>query len=180
MATLHKVTALIDWDTARRIVPTRSITSLGGIEIVFEKLQDAIARHIVAGDKRGAYRVNWRVYHGWHRGRTKTPDRISFEKFLVAAKARTVGNISFSGDYAFSEVLCCESNRGPVIDTLRFDSNTNTDRQKMVDTLLVCDLLHLVRTGTARAAQREGQALRFAWPGRPRPALVFAHQIPTN
>lgn len=145
MTTLHKVTALIDWDTARRIVPCRDL-DVRNIEQVIERLQNAIAQYIASFDKRDAYRVNWRIYHGWHQGKTKTKDRLLFEKFLTQATARTIKKVSFSSDYVFSGSLCCSSFRKPIVDTVRTDQTTGETRQKMVDTMLVCDLLHLART----------------------------------
>lgn len=145
MTTLHKVTALIDWDTARRIVPCRDL-DVRNIEQVIERLQNAIAQYIASFDKRDAYRVNWRIYHGWHQGKTKTKDRLLFEKFLNQATARTIKKVSFSSDYVFSGSLCCSSSRKPIVDTVRTNQTTGETRQKMVDTMLVCDLLHLART----------------------------------
>lgn len=145
MSSLYRATALVDWDTARRLVPVPKITTVRHLEIVFEQLQDRIARYISTIDADGYYRVNWRVYHGWHRGKTKTADRQIFEKYLASARSRTIRLVSFSTDLAFGDTLCCSSPRNPIFDTLRQDPDSGELRQKMVDTILVCDLLHLVR-----------------------------------
>lgn len=142
---MHRVTVLVDWDTARRLVPCRT-PNIRHIEAVIDRLQTGISNYIRQLDARANYRVYWRVYHGWHQGKTKTQDRILFDTFLRTASARTLKNISFSGDFELSGTLSCGSPRPPIIDTLRADALTRQTKQKMVDTLLVCDLLHLART----------------------------------
>jgi hypothetical protein len=145
MPTMNRITALIDWDTARRLASSR-VTKVGHIEEVVERLQRGIRNYLLAQDRKATYRVYWRIYHGWHMGKTKTPDRLLFDKYVNSATARTIGNISFSSDFRFSGTLSCNSTRPPIVDTLRIDQETGTHRQKMVDTMLVCDLLHLART----------------------------------
>lgn len=145
MAVLRRVTAFVDWDTARRCVPP-SLRRRPTIEDVFTRLQDSIASYIKSRNEDGAYRVGWRIYHGWHQGKTKTPDRLAFESFTRNAKARTLRSISFSADFAYGNDLCCASVRNPLYDTLRRDPDTGKIRQKMVDTALACDLLHLARS----------------------------------
>lgn len=145
MTTMHRVTVFVDWDTARRVVPCRS-PNVRHIEDVFDRLQLAISRHIHRRDRHGGYRINWRIYHGWHQGKTKTKDRMLFDKYVTVATARSIDRVSFSSDYSFSGELSCTSRRSPVFDTLRFDRNTGETKQKMVDTMLVCDLLHHVKT----------------------------------
>jgi hypothetical protein len=142
---MHRVTALVDWDTARRLVPCRT-PNTRHIEAVIDRLQTGISNYIRHLDGRANYRVYWRVYHGWHQGRTKTQDRVLFDAFLTTASARTLRNISFSSDFELSGTLSCGSTRSPIVDTLRMDGLTRQTKQKMVDTLLVCDLLHLART----------------------------------
>jgi hypothetical protein len=146
LARLRKVKAFLDWDTVRRLVPPRA-RPVQHIEQVILHVQDAIARRIEATeDVQDTYRVSWRVYHGWYQGKTKTEDRRNFELFPYSARARTVGRVSFSTDFAFSEMLCCGGFRNPLFDTLRHDDKSGESRQKMVDTALASDLLHLVRS----------------------------------
>ena len=150
MSSLLRVTALIDWDTARRLLPAARATHPRHLETIFERLQNGIAHYISARDGKNYYRVNWRIYHGWHRGKTKTPDRHLFESYLTAARPRTIRLVSFSTDFAFGDALCCGSWRNPIFDTVRQDPQTSELRQKMVDTILICDLLHLVRCKDSR------------------------------
>jgi hypothetical protein len=145
MTTMHRVTIFVDWDTARR-VGTRRAPSVRNLEEVFDRLQKAIALHLWGKNKKDRFRVYWRIYHGWHQGKTKTPDRLLFEEYTLRASARTIGNVSFSTDYELSGSLSCGSSRAPIYDTCRSDRETGQTKQKMVDTMLVCDLLHLVRT----------------------------------
>ncbi len=146
MSSLRRVTALIDWDTARRLIPHPGQVTLRHVEAIFERLQTAIANYINASDNKNFYRISWRIYHGWHRGKTKTVDRHVFENYLTAARSRTIRQVSFSTDFAFGDHLCCSSKRNPIFDTLRADPETREPRQKMVDAILICDLLHLARS----------------------------------
>ena len=134
----------VDWDTARRLDPKKENT-IAGVGRAIARLQDAISRSLHRRDKRTKYRVHWRVYHGWHRGKTKTPDRLIFEQYSREARARTIDNVSFSTNFSFSGELACSSHRSPIFDTLRQDHNSANLAQKMVDTLLAVDLLHGVR-----------------------------------
>jgi hypothetical protein len=145
MSSLFRVTALVDWDTARRIASVVPSAGPRWFDAVFDGLQAAVAGYISSRDQKNFYRVNWRFYHGWHRGKTKTLDRIIFEKYLSTLGSRLIKRVSFGADFSFSETLCCGSRRSPILDTLRTDEDTQKPRQKMVDTSLVCDLLHLVR-----------------------------------
>ena len=146
MSTLSKVTAFVDWDTARRVLPRSTTVTNRHMEDVITKLQDAIANYLHTIDSKKTYRVQWRIYHGWYRGKTKTEDRRLFENYVVIARSRTLRSISFSTDFKFGDMLCCNSHRNPLFDTLRLNRDTHVPEQKMVDTALVCDLLHLVRT----------------------------------
>lgn len=142
---MNRVTVLVDWDTARRLIPCAK-PNVNHVEQVIDRLQIAISNHIREKDSKNNYRIYWRMYHGWHRGKTPSADRVIFDKFSVTAGSRSIHNISFSSDFKMSGKLACESYRLPIFDTLRTDSSTGKEKQKMVDTMLVCDLLHLART----------------------------------
>lgn len=139
-----RVTVLLDWDTSRRIVHCRQ-PSVRHIEQVFDQLQTAVAKEVSSRNHQTMYRVYWRVYHGWHQGKTKTPDRKLFEEYTSTAKSRTINNVSFSTDFSFSGSLCCTPERRPIVDTLRSKDDGSTN-QKMVDSMLICDILQLART----------------------------------
>ena len=145
MTTVYRATALVDWDTAKRVGPVFPSAGPRYFDALFDKLQLAIANYISSIDRKNIYRVNWRFYHGWHQGKTKTADRITFDKYLITAQPRAIKYVSFGTDFRFSESPCCGSSRSPILDTLRLDRDSKQLHQKMVDTSLVCDLLHLVR-----------------------------------
>jgi hypothetical protein len=113
-----------------------------------ERLCRAITGYIQMFDKKSIYRVDWRVYHGWFAGKTKTEDRLSFERYLADAQSIVIQNVSFSTNFGFSECLLCHTKRNPLYDSLRTDQ-AGMRRQRMVDTSLVCDLLHSVRSRAA-------------------------------
>lgn len=142
---MHKTAVYLDWDTARRLDPRRERTEQG-ISRVFERLQPIIAGVLRRRDPKASFRVYWRIYHGWHQGKTKTVDRRVFEAFVAGAGSRTIDNVSFGTDFTYSGDLACGSPRGPIYDTLRADPDTGKLGQKMVDTLLACDLMHAARS----------------------------------
>lgn len=119
-------------------------------------LQEALANVLESNSdsSRQLFRVAIRVYHGWHRGKTKTQDRIDLEQVAATASlGRKIGRVSFEPELQFGDVLLCESRRCPLYDTLRRrDDDAPKDEQKMVDTALVSDLLHLARTQRERLA----------------------------
>ena len=146
MTTTLRVAVLVDWDSARRIAPKPSPQSIESITQAFFKLQDKIADLLTSDDNKSIFKVHWRMYHGWHQGKTKTPDRLVFEKFAMQFNSRRIKRVSFGCDFEFGDLLKCHSRRAQLYDTLRVDSETKQYRQKMVDTALACDLLHMVRT----------------------------------
>jgi hypothetical protein len=87
VAELRRVTALVDWDTARRVEPKLG-NELRRLDLVFSKLRTAIAKYISSRDTKNVYRVNWRMYHGWHQGKTKTEDRRSFDSFALTVRSQ--------------------------------------------------------------------------------------------
>jgi hypothetical protein len=144
MAELRRVTALVDWDTARRLEPKIGHDQRR-LDNIFSKLRTAIAHYISSKDTKNYYRVNWRMYHGWHQGKTKTDDRRLLDSFSLNVRSHNIRSVSFSSDFGYSDTPCCPTIRAPIFDTLRRDADTKLYRQKMVDTILVCDLLHLIR-----------------------------------
>jgi hypothetical protein len=142
---MNKTVVYVDWDTARRLDAKRE-NSAAGIERVFEKLQFAISKSLTRKDAKAQFRVYWRIYHGWHTGKTKTFDRRLFEEYANAARSITIGRVSFSTDFIYSGDELCGTHRAPIFDTLRLNRDSGSISQKMVDTMLACDLLHLART----------------------------------
>jgi Protein of unknown function DUF88. len=141
---ISRVIAFVDWDTARRVTLYRSLACSFEINEVVEILSNEIARHLQTIYKKGKYRVNWRVYHGWHKGKSKTKDRIEFEKFAISAVSQIVSHVSFSNTFEYGDSMLCETRRGVLYGTLR-SREDGKDEQKMVDTALVCDVLLAVR-----------------------------------
>lgn len=147
MSDIIKATAFIDWDTARRMV--QHDVNRGRERLVdrqLRELQEALALTLQQHDRQARFRVSLRLYHGWHRGRTKTQDRLEIERFLdQQGLQRAVGKVSFAPELAYSDELMCRSERRYLFDTLRRRQD-GSDEQKMVDTALVSDLLHFVHS----------------------------------
>lgn len=145
MATIKRVTAFIDWDAARRLAPPKYVRDdKRQIEGAVGILRREIAAYLSVQAPKSAFYVNWRVYHGWYIGKTKTSDRLVFEDYLGIASTYLIRNVSFSNQFNFSEYMLCATRRHPLYNTARVDGD-GTLRQKMIDTALTCDLLHSVR-----------------------------------
>lgn len=145
---ITKVRTFIDWDTARRVLQTDTYNGRNslGLRAMIE-VQNFISEILVDYDKNGNYRIDYRIYHGWHRGKTKTDDYREFENMRINNSLnRRLGKCVFSPDFSFGNVLLCGGKRKPLYDTLRRRENSDKDEQKMVDTALVSDLLTSVRT----------------------------------
>ena len=141
----HSALVFVDWDSARRIINSGTISAgkrpEREIEDAIEALQNEVARVL---PKREVYRVSWRIYHGWHKGTTPTTDRREFEEFVNRYSARSVEKISFGRDFAFGDQMLCDSRRSPLRYTLRILERKRV--QKMIDTSLVADLLQAARS----------------------------------
>lgn len=85
-----------------------------------------------------------RIYHGWHRGTTPTEDRRVWEKARMDFSPYVTSRASYLPDLSFGNELICGGARVPLFDTLR--SIDGVERQKLVDTALVADLLCYTRT----------------------------------
>lgn len=99
-----------------------------------------------------------RIYHGWHRGLTPTPDRRIWQEASLSFRSFTTAKVSYLPDVAFGNELICGGQRMPIYDTLR--NLEGVDRQKLVDTALVADILCFARTESAGfAGKRERHSL---------------------
>lgn len=141
--------ALVDWHNltgypkiAYGLDPRREIPS------VILRLQEQVARALntLGGGQR--FRVITRIYHGWHRERDPMPVRRDFELYADDTSfARRLTNVVFSSGFQFGNELLCDSGTHPLHSTFR---GSNQEKgQKMVDTAIVCDCLHLLRFGMA-------------------------------
>lgn len=121
------------------------------IPAVILRLQEQVARVLAAMSHGRRYRVITRIYHGWHRDRDPMPVRRDFEMYANdSSMARRFGNVVFGSGFQFGNELLCDDGANPLHSTFR---GANQDKgQKMVDTAIVCDSLHLLRFGLADAA----------------------------
>lgn len=141
--------ALVDWHNLTGYPsitygkdPRREIPS------VILKLQEQVARALTAFGSGHKYRVITRIYHGWHREHEPMPVRRDFESYATdASTARRLANVVFGSSIQFGNELLCHEGAHPLHSTLHAG---NQDKgQKMVDTSIVCDALHLMRFGLA-------------------------------
>lgn len=115
------------------------------------QLQQQVTRALNATGAGERFRVTLRMYHGWHHERDAMPIRRDFEMFANDTQfARRFSNVSFNAGFQFGNELLCQTNGTPLFATFR--GGGQSTGQKMVDTSIVCDLLHLIRYGYADTA----------------------------
>jgi hypothetical protein len=147
------VTAFIDWDTARRCIEhknSRLLTSLrkeGTLRKVIESLTENIATALYSQRPDDSHSVTLRVYHGWYRGETKTDDRRALEKIAAepGVSSRTIRKTIFREITFCDYLLSDHDSQHMLYDTLRRRKD-GKDEQKMIDTVLTCDVLEFVRS----------------------------------
>ncbi|MFZ4963641.1 hypothetical protein HX881_23520 [Pseudomonas gingeri] len=97
-----------------------------------------------------------RIYHGWHRGKSPSADKVVWDQLRTQLKAVSRNRISYLPDIEFGNELICRGTRSPIFDTLRPDrSNPGSSSQKMVDTALVSDLLSFCRSESGSFRRNE-------------------------
>ncbi len=147
-----RVCALVDWHNAlRHISPNFAQHPARYLPEAILALQQAIARTLGRIDSANSHRVTLRLYHGWHQGSEPTAVRRVFEPYAGdGALARRFSQVSFAPGFQFGNELACDSERGPLFAT--YQGGGQETGQKMVDTAIACDLLHVLKYGLASLA----------------------------
>jgi uncharacterized LabA/DUF88 family protein len=152
-ARIKPVYALIDWHNIGDYIapghnnvinenPRREIPK------VLFKLQQQVADVLGTRDPGEKHRVTMRIYHGWHREREPMPIRRDFEQFSMdSSLARNFAKVSFGAGFQFGNELVCGTFRNPLYATVQRSGQGKG--QKMVDTALACDALHILQSGLA-------------------------------
>lgn len=145
MRGVTRVTAFVDWDTARRVVQHDYHKGRSNLdERALFALQDKLAQILVKFCPASDYRILMRLYHGWYSGKTKSVERRQIEELIAEQRlSRVINRCSFPSDFEFGDHLLCGGSRCVLYDTLR--TRDGVVVQKMVDTALVSDLLTFVR-----------------------------------
>src|SRR4051794_1920937 len=105
-----RVTAFVDWDTARRMLrPDHRRTRFPSAGDAIDTVRTFIAESLSSWQSRTAFRVGMRLYHGWHRGKTKTQDRREIDAW--SARASTIDRVSFFSEVTFGNDLLCGGRR---------------------------------------------------------------------
>ena len=144
------VYALVDWHNIEATVaPNFHSNPRRNLPDAILRIQQEIAKRLRYRPARhSGYRVTLRIYHGWHEERDPTPLRRDFECFCGdTSLARKIANISFTRGFQFGNELCCSSDASPLFSTYRGGGQGRG--QKMVDSAIICDLLHLLLSNTA-------------------------------
>lgn len=144
----------IDWDSAARISKIRLTKEMpqtarySATQQAYSDLQQRIIGKLSELNSNTPLKIlNSRIYHGWHRGKEPTPDRLAWDNLRRNLKTLSQGRISYLPDINFGNELICNGQRSILYDTLRPDRrDTSHTTQKMVDTALVSDLLCFCRS----------------------------------
>lgn len=162
-----EVTVLIDWGCAHRIVPHEIVNRKKGSRKkgvsrsedadyaarCFRALQENVLQALYGKYGRNYYAVSIRLYNGWHQGMSETVEYKTISSVVGDISPR-LDNVYFNKSIGYSYDLLC-GGRSRIFNTLRRQENGKPLAQKMVDTSLVCDMLHLART------KKEGIVLVF-------------------
>lgn len=153
----------IDWDSASRVYRIKPNTDMPlALKVsytirAFTELQERIIIKLAEIEPKSPIRIlKSRIYHGWHRGKSPSADRLVWDQVKTQLKAVSRKSISYLPDIEFGNELICRGSRSPIFDTLRPDrSNPGASSQKMVDTALVSDLLSFCRTESSTFRRNE-------------------------
>ncbi len=141
--------ALVDWDTARRCRWLSSVerakVERGGVQAQLEAVQKRLAPAFLSFEK-ARFRVQMRIYHGWHRGLEPTADYRDLSG--LRPRRNTIDQVLFAPPILGDE-LACRGRYGKLRDTVRRREESSILEQKMVDTAIAADLLFLARSKLA-------------------------------
>lgn len=143
--TIRHARVLIDWNNIQaRVDEHFHRNPRANIPPLMLRIQQQIAQVLTRLDATVRHRASLRLYYGWHSRRDATPTRLDFERYRFdLSLARRISNVSFSAGFEFGNELCCYDDPVPIFDTYR--GKGQSKGQKMVDTAITCDALHLGR-----------------------------------
>lgn len=147
----RNVTAFVDWNSQIANAKQRGQAKVERqaaltAQFVAKKISELVEKIDSSAD---LFDVEMRLYYGWHRGLTPTPSRRALETLQNDRGLPSVeGKARFNWNSPFGDKLLNASDKrlNPKIrvhlpNTLRSGLDGDEDREKMVDTALVCDLL---------------------------------------
>lgn len=151
------VVAYIDWNTQISNAGARSIADpIRRAAKTLQFVQEGVAKLLNEFDRSRYYLVQMRLYHGWHRGFTPTPNKTGLDSLLAGGGLnRTLDRVSFGGGISYGYNLVgvgahrrCRNIHIHLPDTEResLDRRITDPREKMVDTALACDVLTSARS----------------------------------
>lgn len=146
MSKFRPARVLVDWHNVQsRIDPKFGSNPRKKIIPLLAQIQDEAARVLSLFGEGRSVRASMRIYNGWHSEREAVPVRLDFEMYRFDKRlARTIGSVSFTAGFEFGNELCCYDDPVPLYDTFR--GGGQEKGQKMVDTAITSDFLHLARS----------------------------------
>lgn len=152
---VHRVLALIDWDTTRRCLWLSSVDRFrvhrGGCQATLDEVAGLLARTVAATFPQKRIKVDFRLYHGWHHGNEPTQDYRALQG-LAPSESRFANGRVLVTPPIISDTLACGGPLAPMRDTLRRRDVDAELEQKMVDTAIAADLLFYARQSTGAGA----------------------------
>lgn len=151
-----EVIAFVDWNSqCHNAGQSREMRIERKVEKTADYIVETVARILSTIDKADRFDVTLRLYYGWHRGLTKTESRAELERQISQKDLpNRRGKCMLNWKEAFGDRLLSAGNHRlnkrlniHLPDTLRAEATTGTgEREKMVDTALVSDLLCATRS----------------------------------
>ena len=161
---IRRVDVLVDWNSQFHLVRQRSDHSHSAnlSRLILKQLCRRVSNCLVKADPNGRFEIHLRAYHGWYKGFEPTPRR----KAAIDAQVYDPNDPNDQGLSSYSprrEVIIRSFSFGDkllfALDKrlhVRLDSHLpgtlqrvgDTDEEKMVDTALASDLVHLASTNS--------------------------------
>ncbi|GAA0743106.1 hypothetical protein LRH25_05965 [Ideonella azotifigens] len=146
----QKVSAFVDWNSQIHISGDKKQRDpMATAEMVLKKTTTRIARCLGGIDPGGRFRVQLRLYHGWHKGFQPTANRIAITTVLASknfADLSPLRNVVFDSNVAYGDCLLhalsirLHARLGIHLpNTLQTQHGELTE--KMVDTALAADVV---------------------------------------
>lgn len=156
-ARIQTVSAFVDWNSQIHLSgDKRQRDPIVTAEMVLRKTAARIAKCLAQADEHGRFKVQLRLYHGWHKGYHPTDNRKAITTVLAAtdyADLSPLRNIVFASNVAYGDCLlhalsCRLHDRLGIHLPNTLQVQNERLGEKMVDTALAADVVSSAATQT--------------------------------
>jgi hypothetical protein len=146
----QKVSAFVDWNSQIHVSGDRNQRDpIATADMVLKKTTTRIARCLESIDSSGRFRVQLRLYHGWHKGFQPTANRVAITTVLASKNFSDLSplrNVVFDSNVAYGDCLLhALSIRLHARLGIHLPNTLQTQHggliEKMVDTALAADVV---------------------------------------